>query len=63
MRVTPAASFAVQQTVVQYPQVDDVYAPAYGYFPLAWWTGLFVLCAWAVLALAVAHVALNRRDA
>ena len=26
MRVTPAAAFAVEQTVVQYPQVDDVYA-------------------------------------
>ena len=34
MRVTPAAAFAVEQTVIQYPQVDDVYAPAYGYFPL-----------------------------
>lgn len=63
MRVTPAAAFAVQQTVVQYPQVDDVYAPAYGYFPLAPWAGLVVLCAWAVLGLAVAYVALNRRDA
>jgi hypothetical protein len=63
MRVTPAAAFAVQQTVVQYPQVDDVYAPAYGYFPLAPWAGLLVLCAWAVIGLAVAHVALNRRDA
>jgi ABC-type transport system involved in multi-copper enzyme maturation permease subunit len=63
MRVTPAASFAVQQTVVQYPQVDDVYAPAYGYFPLAPWAGFLVLCAWTALGLAVAHVALNRRDA
>jgi ABC-2 family transporter protein len=63
MRVSPAAAFAVQQTVVQYPQVDDVYAPAYGYFPMAPWAGLLVLCAWAVLGIALAHVVLNRRDA
>jgi len=63
MRVTPAAAFALQQTVIQYPQVDDVYAPAYGYFPLAPWAGLGVLCAWTALALALAYLALERRDA
>jgi ABC-type transport system involved in multi-copper enzyme maturation permease subunit len=63
MRVSPAAAFAVEQTVIQYPQVDDVYAPAYGYYPLASWAGLAVLCGWAALALALAYVALNRRDA
>jgi ABC-type transport system involved in multi-copper enzyme maturation permease subunit len=63
MRVTPAAAFAVEQTVVQYPQVDDVYAPAYGYFPLAPWAGFLVLCGWAAVFLALAYVALNRRDA
>ena len=63
MRVTPAAAFAVEQTVVQYPQVDDVYAPAYGYFPLAPWAGFAVLCAWAAAFLTLAVVMLNRRDA
>ena len=63
MRVTPAAAFAVEQTVIQYPQVDDVYAPAYGYYPLAPWAGLAVLCAWVAVAVALAYVALNRRDA
>jgi len=63
MRVTPAAAFAVEQTVVQYPQVDDVYAPAYGYFPLPAWAGLAVLCAWTAVFLALAALALNRRDA
>jgi len=63
MRVTPAAAFAVEQTVTRYPQVDEVYAPAYGYFPLAPLAGLAVLCGWAALALALAHVAMNRRDA
>jgi ABC-type transport system involved in multi-copper enzyme maturation permease subunit len=63
MRVTPAAAFAVEQTVTRYPQVDDVYAPAYGYFPLAPWAGLAVLLAWTVLALAVAYAVLSQRDA
>ena len=63
MRVTPAAAFAVEQTVIRYPQVDDVYAPAYGYFPLAPWAGLAVLLAWAAAALTVAYVVLARRDA
>jgi ABC-type transport system involved in multi-copper enzyme maturation permease subunit len=63
MRVTPAAAFAVEGTVTQYPQIDEVYAPAFGYFPLAPWAGFAVLCGWAALALAVAYVALKRRDA
>jgi ABC-type transport system involved in multi-copper enzyme maturation permease subunit len=63
MRVTPAAAFAVEQTVIQYPQVDDVYAPAYGYYPLAAWAGFAVLCAWVALAMALGYVTLSRRDA
>jgi ABC-type transport system involved in multi-copper enzyme maturation permease subunit len=63
MRVSPASAFAVEQTVIQYPQVDDVYAPAYGYYPLAPWAGLAVLCAWVAAAVALAYVALSRRDA
>jgi hypothetical protein len=63
MRVTPTAAFAVEQTVVQYPQVDDVYAPAYGYFPLPPLAGFAVLCAWTAVFLTLAGLALNRRDA
>jgi ABC-type transport system involved in multi-copper enzyme maturation permease subunit len=63
MRVSPAAAFAVEQTVTQYPQVPDVYAPAYGYFPLTPWAGFAVLCGWTALALAVAYAVLRRRDA
>jgi hypothetical protein len=36
-RVTPAAAFAVQQTLTQYPQVSNVYLPSAGYYPLAPW--------------------------
>jgi ABC-type transport system involved in multi-copper enzyme maturation permease subunit len=62
VRVTPAAAFAIQQSVPAYPQVIDSYVPANGYFPLAPWAGLAVLCAWTALALALAAYALRRRD-
>lgn len=63
VRVTPAAAFAVQQTIRQYPQVTADYTPGNGYFPLAPWAGLAVLCAWTALALALAVFLLRRRDA
>jgi ABC-type transport system involved in multi-copper enzyme maturation permease subunit len=62
-RVTPAAAFAVQQTLIAYPQVSNLYTPSAGYYPLAPWAGFAVLCAWAAVALAVAAWTLNRRDA
>jgi ABC-type transport system involved in multi-copper enzyme maturation permease subunit len=63
VRVTPAAAFAVQQTIRQYPQVTADYTPGNGYFPLAPWAGFAVLCAWTALALALAVFLLRRRDA
>jgi hypothetical protein len=62
-RVTPAAAFAVQQTLVRYPQVATLYKPYDGYYPLAPWAGLAVLAGYAVAALVVATVVLRRRDA
>jgi hypothetical protein len=62
-RVTPAAAFAVQQTLVPYHQVTSIYTPYNGYYPLAPWSGFAVLAGYAVLALAVAAVLLRRRDA
>ncbi|MFI0481450.1 hypothetical protein [Actinomadura sp. 9N215] len=50
LRLTPAAGFAVQQTMVEYPQVTAHYAPSAGYFPLPWWAGLAVLCAYTAIA-------------
>jgi ABC-type transport system involved in multi-copper enzyme maturation permease subunit len=61
-RVTPAAAFAVQQTLIQYPQVSNVYTPSAGYYPLAPWAGFAVLAAWAAIALALAAYLLRRRD-
>ena len=62
-RVTPAAAFAVQQTLIQYQQVSNVYLPSQGYYPLPPWAGLAVLCAWATIALGLAAYFLHRRDA
>ena len=62
LRVTPAAAFAVQQTVVRYPQVIAPYTPQDGYFPLSPWAGLAVLCGYTLCALAVAGYLLRRRD-
>jgi ABC-type transport system involved in multi-copper enzyme maturation permease subunit len=63
LRITPAAAFAIQQSAPLYLQVDNVYGPFDGYFPLAPWTGLGVLCAWTVLALGLAVYVFRRRDA
>ncbi|MGW0481518.1 hypothetical protein [Nonomuraea sp. NPDC003214] len=63
LRLTPAAGFAVQQTVTEYPQVAGHYAPVLGYYPLPPWGGLAVLAAYAALALGLAVAALRRRDA
>jgi ABC-type transport system involved in multi-copper enzyme maturation permease subunit len=63
LRLTPAAGFAIQQSLPQYPQVAASYTPANGYFPLAPWAGFAVLCGYAAVALALAVIMLRRRDA
>jgi ABC-type transport system involved in multi-copper enzyme maturation permease subunit len=63
LRLTPAAAFAIQQSIPQYPQVSNDYTPVSGYYPLAPWAGFAVLCAWAALALGLAVFLLRRRDA
>ena len=62
LRITPAAAFAIQQTVIQYPQVAATYRPGNGYFPLAPWAGFAVLCGYTLCALAGAIFLLRRRD-
>jgi hypothetical protein len=62
-RVTPAAAFAVQQTLVPYHQVTSIYTPYDGYYPLAPWAGYAVLAGYTVASLAVAAILLRRRDA
>ena len=63
LRVTPAAAFAVQQTLVRYHQVAASYTPQDGYFPLSPWAGLAVLCGYTLCALALAAYLLRTRDA
>jgi hypothetical protein len=63
LRVTPAAGFAVQQSIPRYSQVDGFYAPTNGYFPLSPLAGFAVLCGYAVVALGLAVVLVRRRDA
>lgn len=63
LRLTPAAGFAIQQSIPRYPQVAASYTPVSGYFPLAPWAGFAVLCGYATLALALAAVRLRGRDA
>ena len=62
LRVTPAAAFAVQQTLPRYPQVAAAYAPMDGYFPLAPWAGFAVLCGYTACALGLATYLVRRRD-
>lgn len=62
LRVTPAAGFAAQQTLIEYPQVIAHYAPSAGYFPLPWWTGVAVLSAYAVTLLGLAMNRLPQSD-
>ena len=51
-----------------YGEVDDKVTTnagfiVIGFFPLAPWAGFAVLCIWTALALGLANVALQRRDA
>jgi hypothetical protein len=63
MRVTPAAAFAVQQTLPEYHQVSYPYTPSNGFYPLSPAGGFAVLCAYALVALGVATYLLRTRDA
>ncbi|MER5917269.1 ABC transporter permease subunit [Streptomyces sp. NPDC001982] len=65
LRLTPAAGFAVQQSLLEYPgyaQATSGYTPAAGYYPLAPWAGLAVTCAYTAVAMGLATYVLRRRD-
>ncbi|MFC4115398.1 ABC transporter permease subunit [Nonomuraea zeae] len=62
LRVTPAAGFAIQQSLIEYPQASARYAAAEGYYPLLPWAGFAVTCAYAGLVLGLAAYRLRGRD-
>jgi ABC-type transport system involved in multi-copper enzyme maturation permease subunit len=64
LRLTPAAGFAIEQSIPRYPQVTTVTgAGGIGNYPLPPWAGFAVLCAWAAGVAVLALIALRRRDA
>jgi ABC-type transport system involved in multi-copper enzyme maturation permease subunit len=62
-RLTPAAAFSVFGVLPRSSLVNFPYTLANGYYPLAPWAGLAVLCVYAIAALALAAYLLRRRDA
>ena len=62
-RLTPAAGFSVLGAFPRSALVSYPYTLRNGYYPLAPWAGLLVLCAYAAATLAIATSMLRRRDA
>jgi len=63
MRLTPAAGFAIQQSIPHYSQVLTASDVARGSYPLPPYAGFAVLCCYAAAALSLAFFLLRRRDA
>jgi ABC-type transport system involved in multi-copper enzyme maturation permease subunit len=63
LRVSPAAGFAIEQSIPHYSQVIQYYAAGSGSYPLTPAAGFAVLCAWTAAALLLAGLLLRRRDA
>lgn len=63
MSLSPAAGFAIEQSIPHYSQVSEAYSLAAGRYPLPPWAGLGVLCLYAAATLALGLLLLRRRDA
>ncbi|MGW2151885.1 hypothetical protein ACWCOT_46870 [Nonomuraea bangladeshensis] len=61
LMVTPAAGFAITQSVPTFAHVDVGPSLLGGYYPLSPWAGLALTCGYAAFALAAAIVAHGRR--
>ncbi|MCS7460391.1 DUF1349 domain-containing protein [Paenibacillus doosanensis] len=62
LQLTPAAGFSILQSIPQYPQVIGPYIPQFGYYPLAPWAGLSVLCGYTVLAVGLTAFYFRRKE-
>jgi hypothetical protein len=62
LMITPAAGFAITQSVPTFAHVDVGTSLLGGYYPLPPWAGLAVTCGYAALALGAA-IAVHRRKA
>jgi hypothetical protein len=62
LKLTPAAGFAIQQSMKEYPHVIGAYVPLMGYYPLTPWAGFAVLCGYTVLAFSLAVFMLQREQ-
>jgi ABC-type transport system involved in multi-copper enzyme maturation permease subunit len=63
LRLTPAAGFAIQQSMHKYQQVIGAYVPQNGYYPLTPWAGFAVLCGYTALTIGLAVIMMHRRNA
>ncbi|MDR8413224.1 DUF1349 domain-containing protein [Nonomuraea sp. 3-1Str] len=61
LTITPAAGFAITQSVPTFAHVDVDRSLLGGYYPLAPWAGLAVACGYAALALGAATAVHRRR--
>ncbi|MBB3128674.1 hypothetical protein FHS19_003328 [Paenibacillus rhizosphaerae] len=62
LQLTPAAGFSIQQSIPRFPQVVGPYIPQFGYYPLAPWAGLSVLCGYTVLAIGLSAFQFHRKE-
>lgn len=62
LKLTPAAGFAIQQSMTEYPQVIGAYVPQMGYYPLTPWAGFAVLCGYTALTFGLAVFWLQRKQ-
>ncbi|HSA53658.1 MAG TPA: ABC transporter permease [Yinghuangia sp.] len=63
VQATPAAGFAVQRTIEDFPQVESACLPEDGCYPQGAGAGLAVLCVYVAVALGLAVWQLRRRRA
>ncbi len=63
LRLTPAAGFAIRQSIPEYPHVIGPYTAMMGYYPLSPWAGFAVLCGYTAFALGLAGFLLRQKRA